>query len=84
MQLVEIKPSEINVAIDLKSTIEGAIIEFKPQECGNIQCGRFDVCVPHIIRNNEKCKIVSVIEKFSCPNSGKPLVAVSVLPQMVF
>ncbi len=80
MKLVEIKIAEIKVAVDPKFAIEGATIEFKPQECSKIQCKKFDKCVPHIINQNEKYKIIELTERFSCPNSGKPLAEVSLLP----
>ena len=83
MQLVEIRLAEIRIAIDPKMKIEGATIEFNPQICGEIQCEKFDECVPSIINPKEKCKIVDIIKKFSCPKTGKSLVEVSVLPQLV-
>ena len=83
MRLVDIRLAEIRIAIDPKMRIEGATIKFNPQICGEIQCERFDECVPSTINPMEKCKIVGSVKKFSCPKTGKSLVVVFVLPQQV-
>ncbi|MFH1327466.1 MAG: UPF0179 family protein [Candidatus Bathyarchaeota archaeon] len=81
MQLVEVNIAETKIAVEPKFAIGGATIKVKPQECGLVQCERFDECVSHVIEYEEKYRITGVVESFSCPESGKPLVTVSILPQ---
>ncbi|MHC1586227.1 MAG: UPF0179 family protein [Candidatus Hecatellaceae archaeon] len=82
--LVRVEPAEIQVALESKYAIEGATVKFLPQDCGQLECQYFDLCVPASLQASDRAfKVVRVGEAFTCPRSGNRLVQAWLLPQEV-
>ncbi|MBS7655289.1 UPF0179 family protein [Candidatus Bathyarchaeota archaeon] len=70
--LVEVDEADIEANIDAKLAILEAIIDFHAIKCRNVSCENYFKCAPLGLRNGDKCKIVEVYEKVTCP-LGAPL-----------
>ncbi|MGP3702321.1 MAG: UPF0179 family protein [Candidatus Bathyarchaeota archaeon] len=78
--LVEVESASLKVNIKQKFAIEGAIIEFSPQKCSNIQCEMFNDCVPQVLQAGLKCKVIKIYGTVKCPVNGQVFVQVLILP----
>ena len=65
--VVDVKEADIEANIKSSMAIEGAIITFKPIECNGCELSRF--CNPVGLKDGDKCKILKIIEKVSCPKN---------------
>ncbi|MEM3516199.1 MAG: UPF0179 family protein [Candidatus Bathyarchaeia archaeon] len=74
-KLIEVEEAKIEANINSKEAILEAIMEFHPIECKNILCKNYSKCSPLGLRNGDKCKVVKVLDKVTCP-LGFPLVFV--------
>ena len=83
--LVRVEPCEIEAALDAKRMVEGAIILFKPIDCGKLSCSHFNLCSPIALEGarERKFKIVRVTDSFVCPSTGVKLARVLLRPQEV-
>ncbi|MEM2896482.1 MAG: UPF0179 family protein [Candidatus Bathyarchaeia archaeon] len=63
---VEVMKSAIEIALDAKAAIEGAIIMFKPMRCDSF-CKNKEVCFPLGISPNDRIKVLKVKESLKCP-----------------
>jgi len=82
-QLVEVELAAVDAAVNSACAIDGALIRFKPQSCSNLECKKFNACVPQTLTAGATYKVKSIHESFVCPSSGKRLVRVSLLPHDV-
>ncbi|MEM3716244.1 MAG: UPF0179 family protein [Candidatus Bathyarchaeia archaeon] len=66
MQVVEVVEAEVSAAIPSKQAIEGALITFHPQECGEQSCESYEMCSPEYLREGDRCEVVEVHEAIEC------------------
>lgn len=67
MRVVEVIEADIMAAIPLRQAIEGAILTFHPQKCGKEDCKNYTLCSPEGLVDNDRCEIVNVYDRLSCP-----------------
>lgn len=78
---VDVKPAEIDVALDPRAAIEGMVTTYRHIDC-KTQCNLSELCRSPWIKDGSKVKVVSVEGRIPC-KVGKNLtrVKVVVLPQ---
>lgn len=69
---VDVKPAEVDVALDPRAAIEGAIVTYAHRECG-VPCQYSDLCRNPLIKSGTKVRVISVKNKVNC-KIGKSLV----------
>ncbi len=74
-KLVEVEEASIEANINAKEAIPEATTVFHSINCKNISCRNYDKCAPLGLWNGDRCKIIEVIDKTTCP-LGFPLVFV--------
>ncbi|MEM0011053.1 MAG: UPF0179 family protein [Candidatus Bathyarchaeia archaeon] len=67
MRVVDVVEAEINAAIPSKQAIEGVILTFYPQKCEEENCKNYALCLPEGLRESDRCEIVKIYGKLSCP-----------------
>jgi len=71
VQVVEVVEAETEASIDQKYAFEGATIEFHPQDCELINCINSERCIPHGLKEGDRCKIIKVVGVVTCPASRR-------------
>lgn len=70
-RVVEVKKSSIEIALDAKSAIEGAIITFNPIECNLKNCKNKEICFPLGIFPKDRIKVLKIKKSIECPLKRK-------------
>lgn len=71
-RIVRVLEPDLKVAIESRYAFPQGIITFKPQECEEILCQNYDICVPRGLREGDRGKILEVIGQVQC-RLGRPL-----------
>lgn len=74
---VDVKPAEIDVAVDPRSAIEGAIVIYRRYECGK-PCSFSELCRNPWLKSGSRVKVISVGNRVEC-RVGRMLFRVTVL-----
>ncbi|MEM1622893.1 MAG: UPF0179 family protein [Sulfolobales archaeon] len=74
---VDVKPAEVDVALDPKAAIEGAVVTYTHQNCG-APCRYGELCRNPLVRSKTKVKVVSVGGRITC-RTNKNLVKATVI-----
>ena len=74
---VDVKPAEVDVAVDPRAAIEGAIVTYRHQGCG-APCPNSELCRSPWIGDGGRVKVISVRGRVEC-RVGKTLFRVTVL-----
>ena len=67
MRVVEVVEAEVPAAVSSKQAIEGAMLTFHPQNCGESDCENLILCSPEFLRDGDRCEVVAVYESLKCP-----------------
>lgn len=74
---VDVKPAEIEAALDPRAAVEGIVATYKHINC-KTQCSFSELCRSPWIKNGSKVKVISVDGRISC-KVGKSLSRVKVI-----
>jgi uncharacterized protein (UPF0179 family) len=82
VRIVKVVEADRDAAINPKFVFPQALITLTTQECQNLSCPGYTICVPQGLKNGDKVKILKVKEAIRCPD-GHSLVEVILrrLPQ---
>jgi len=69
LAVVEVREAPLEVAIRTSHAIEGAIITFYPINCSKLLCVNYGLCSPLGLKSGDKCKILKIYGKISCPRN---------------
>lgn len=75
LAVVEVKEADIEAAIPTSIAVEGALITYRGVDCSEVSCRNYGLCNPLGLKIGDKCKIIKVYGKISCPK-GKALTKV--------
>ncbi|MDH5361773.1 MAG: UPF0179 family protein [Aigarchaeota archaeon] len=78
-QVVEAKPSRLELAIPKERCFEGTILQIAPNQCERRFCENYWFCVPEGTGGGNRWKIVQLLETIECPE-GRALVKASLEP----
>ncbi len=67
VQVVEVTESDIEASIQERQAFNGCIITFQHQDCNEIHCSHYEKCKATGLKNGDKCRIIKVKEKLTCP-----------------
>jgi len=67
LRVVEVVEAEILAAIFSKQAIEGVVLAFHRQECGEGSCENNMYCSPEGLMDNDRCEVIKVYGRISCP-----------------
>lgn len=74
---VDVKPAEVEVALDSKAAVEGVIATYTHRECG-VPCQLSELCRNPLVRSGTKVRVLSVSDRVAC-RVGKNLTKVLVV-----
>ncbi len=67
MCVVDVVEADVEAAVPSKQAIEGVILTLHPQECDNNLCENHILCLPDGLMENDKCEVIRVYGRLSCP-----------------
>lgn len=67
VRVVEVESLPDKVGILGRLAIDGSVITFEHQKCGNMACENYLYCVPRYIKKGEKIKIEKILSDIRCP-----------------
>lgn len=62
---VDVKPAEVDIALDPKAAIEGAVVTYTHRSC-SAPCRYSELCRNPLVRSGTKVKVVSVGDRVTC------------------
>jgi uncharacterized protein (UPF0179 family) len=70
-RVVEVIENDVEASLHERQALNGCVITFQPQECREDHCENIKKCRPYGLKQNDKCKVVKVREKITCPLNRK-------------
>jgi uncharacterized protein (UPF0179 family) len=67
VRVVIVEEAELFGALESKKAIPGATIVFEPQPCDRRDCDSHRLCHPEGLKPQDRCQILSVMERIPCP-----------------
>lgn len=62
---VDVKPAEVDIALDPRAAIEGAIVTYFHRDCG-VPCRYSELCRNPLIRSGTRVKVISIRGRVTC------------------
>ncbi|MFH0896682.1 MAG: UPF0179 family protein [Candidatus Bathyarchaeota archaeon] len=76
VQVVEVVEPNIQANIESRLAFPYGIITFQSQSCKEASCPNHEKCVPHGIKDWDRCKVIEVKGQVVCPLSLRLVLAV--------
>jgi len=66
VQVVEVNPAPIPMAVDEKIAVEGSTVSIEKRTCNDLSCAHYKMCNPDVFDWNKKYKIEKVVKTLKC------------------
>ncbi len=63
---VEVEEIPVPILLDIKTIVEGEILEYHRLHCKDVKCNDMDLCRPPGLRDGTRIKIVKILGKEKC------------------
>jgi uncharacterized protein (UPF0179 family) len=70
-RVVEVIENDVEASLPERQALKGCIITFQPQECIKDNCESRIKCRAYGLKQNDKCKVLKIGEKITCPLDRK-------------
>ena len=70
-RVVEVIENDVEASLPERQALNGCVITFQPQECLEEHCISIKKCRAYGLKKNDKCKVVKVGGKITCPLDRK-------------